>query len=415
MKGYINDFECTDVLWRSFCGEMAVDKLEDSAKQLLEFEQLYNRIMDDEQIEYIRKVYHSVYKMSHTGRRSYDPAFMFKICVLQQKIGCTDEQMAGLLHHELLLYKIFHIWRDYKLPARRTISKYHDRFRSLSLDDYFLKLVEKNTIDEAHTGVAVALDSSFLEAPKQHNTREENEMIKSGRGDELWQDDINKQSHKDIDASWTKKRNQSYYGYKMHVKVDEDTKFIIKHTLTTAKTADNSQIEALLDQSDYGKICHADSGYVCAENPDEENILQKLTRELKINFQICERPGGKDKTFTDEQKLYNLSISPYRCRVEHVFGYMENCMGGMKIRTIGKEKARYRCKLMVAVYNMCRFIQILKYHEELLIDADKFQDLRNQVIEISGIPCQYESYYVYSRENFRGQYIEQETALPSVS
>jgi hypothetical protein len=43
-------------------------------------------------------------------------------------------------------------------------------------------------------------------------TKEENEIIKSGNGDELWQDKPNKKSHKDIDARWTKKNDETFYG-----------------------------------------------------------------------------------------------------------------------------------------------------------------------------------------------------------
>ena len=41
------------------------------------------------------------------------------------------------------------------------------------------------------------VDASFTVAPRQRNTREENQQIKDGRGDELWNDQPNKKKHKE--------------------------------------------------------------------------------------------------------------------------------------------------------------------------------------------------------------------------
>lgn len=49
------------------------------------------------------------------------------------------------------------------------------------------------------------IDASFVLAPKQRNTREENKQIKQGKGGDLWKDKPRKKSQKDIDARWTKK------------------------------------------------------------------------------------------------------------------------------------------------------------------------------------------------------------------
>lgn len=51
------------------------------------------------------------------------------------------------------------------------------------------------------------IDATFVEAPRQRNTRRENTTIKNGKGDELWNDNPHKKCHKDIDARWTKKRD----------------------------------------------------------------------------------------------------------------------------------------------------------------------------------------------------------------
>ena len=49
-----------------------------------------------------------------------------------------------------------------------------------------------------------------------------------------------------------------------------------------------------------------------------------------------------------------------RARVEHIFGFQENSMGGSFIRTIGKERAKVQIGLMNLVYNFARYAQIVR-------------------------------------------------------
>ena len=67
------------------------------------------------------------------------------------------------------------------------------------------------------------VDASFVEVPRQRNKKEENEKIKAGDGDELWNDKPKKKRQKDIDARWTQKGGEKFYGYKDHIKSDTNT------------------------------------------------------------------------------------------------------------------------------------------------------------------------------------------------
>jgi len=66
---------------------------------------------------------------------------------------------------------------------------------------------------------------------------------------------------KDTDARWTKKNNQSYYGYKNHVKCDQKNKLIENYIVTHAAVHDSQTVEDLLEDSDVGKELYADSAY----------------------------------------------------------------------------------------------------------------------------------------------------------
>ena len=59
-----------------------------------------------------------------------------------------------------------------------------------------------------------------------------NEKIKNGEIPEEWKKNPHKMAQKDIDARWTKKRDETHYGYKDHVKVDADSKLILDYVAT---------------------------------------------------------------------------------------------------------------------------------------------------------------------------------------
>ena len=57
-------------------------------------------------------------------------------------------------------------------------------------------------------------------------------------------------AHKDVDARWTKKRDESRYGYKDHVKADKNTELIKKYHSMDASVHDSNVAEPLIDEKD---------------------------------------------------------------------------------------------------------------------------------------------------------------------
>ena len=56
----------------------------------------------------------------------------------------------------------------------------------------------------------------------------------------------------------------------------------------------------------------------------------------------------------------NKAKSKIRARVEHVFGFMEQTMQGLHLRSIGLKRARGIIGLINLTYNICRFEQIMR-------------------------------------------------------
>jgi len=172
--------------------------------------------------------------------------------------------------------------------------------------------------------------------------------IKSGEVPEEWKtpENANKLEQKDTDARWAKKGDETFYGYKDHAKVDKESKIITDFTVTSASIHDVNEFEGLIDIND--KEAWLDSAYA-----SEEHVARIKEAYPGIILHICAK-GQKNNPLTEEQKESNRIKSKVRARVEHVFGYMTRFIGGIYIRTIGKERAEREICAMNLAYNFNR-------------------------------------------------------------
>jgi transposase, IS5 family len=194
------------------------------------------------------------------------------------------------------------------------------------------------------------IDASFTIAPRQRNTKDENEAIKEGRGKELWNDNPHKKRQKDIDARWTKKNKQNFYGYKNHTKVDAKSKLIDSYAVSDASVHDSQALESLLSERDHEQELYADSAYT-------GEVQDKIIESYKMQNMVHEK-GYRNHPLTDDQKKRNTLKSKTRVRVEHVYGFMEQSMNGLIVRSIGLTRANGIIGLINLTYNLFRFEQI---------------------------------------------------------
>jgi transposase, IS5 family len=106
------------------------------------------------------------------------------------------------------------------------------------------------------------IDATIVSVPKQRNTKEENEAIKAGQPPEK---QPAKNAQKDKDARWTKRNDESLYGYKNHIGVDKAHKLIRKWDATDAAVHDSRKLSDVLDPSNTSKEVWADSAYRSVE------------------------------------------------------------------------------------------------------------------------------------------------------
>jgi IS5 family transposase len=67
-----------------------------------------------------------------------------------------------------------------------------------------------------------------------------------------------------------------------------------------------------------------------------------------------------ERKLTEKQRETNREKSRTRSRVEHIFGFMENTMNRLYIRTVGLARATAVIGLINLTYNMSRYEQIVR-------------------------------------------------------
>lgn len=222
------------------------NQLEKLSKLKDPLEKLNNTIDFELFRETLNMIYQKTDRKSKAGAKPYDYVLMFKVIILQRLYNLSDEQMEFQLNDRLTFKRFIGLDFSHKVPDTNTIwtfkEKLKDNDNERKLFDYFFKQLEKQKLIVSEGKM---VDASFHEVPRQRNTREENKTLKEGEIPEQWKEEKNKHKlpHKDTDARWTKKNNQTYYGYKNHVKADLGSKLIDNYTVTDASVHDSQALE----------------------------------------------------------------------------------------------------------------------------------------------------------------------------
>lgn len=284
------------------------------------------------------------------GRPRHDVVMMFKVLVLQRYYNLSDEQTEFQINDRLSFQKFLGITLADDVPDEKTIWLFREQVGKgvRQLFDRFDSHLRKVGLMGKQGKI---IDASFVDVPRQRNSRDDNEKIKNGEVPESFTKNENVGEQKDVDARWTKKGDEKHYGYKDHVKAEAKTKLIEDYVVTDASVHDSQVTDELIKEGD-GEL-HADSAYRSEE-------IEAVLKAKGIKSQVHER-AYRNNPLTDGQKEENRQKSKIRVRIEHIFGHMTMAMrDGLKMRFIGLKRNGVGIGLLNLVYNMARYEQIMR-------------------------------------------------------
>jgi IS5 family transposase len=302
----------------------------------------------------LERALYGSYDGKRGGRPPFDPVLMFKALVLQRLYNLSDDALEYQINDRLSFMRFLGLDFGSSIPDSKTIWLFRDQLQRRGLvrklfDRMNRQLEERGII--ANNGQIV--DATFVEAPRQRNSKEENEEIKAGATPAKWQENPHKLCQKDVDARWAKKRNETHYGYKNHVLCDNASKLIRHYVVTDAAVHDSVPLDALTSGGRCkGQKLYGDSAFRSAG-------IEQTLRRRRIDSQIHEK-GYRNASLTKSQVKRNTRKSRTRARVEHIFGFMTRSMGGITVGCRSLTRNEAVIGLMNITYNLCRICQLRK-------------------------------------------------------
>jgi IS5 family transposase len=274
---------------------------------------------------------------------------MFKILILQEYYGLSDDQIEFQLLDRLSFQKFIGQGLHDVVPDAKTIWLYRQTLTEAGIiDKLFIQLSKQLERYGLVAKKGLMVDASFAKVPVQRNSPDENDQIKRGETPD-W--DENKMRQKDLDADWVKKGGESHFGYKQHIKADVESKIITNFEVTSASEHDSQVIDELLTQSDKGQAVYADSAY------HKNERIEELKR--KGFFPRIPRKAARYIALTEAEIKRNHKYSSKRCRVEHIFAWLKQ-KSGYLVRGIGIRRVTARITLRLIGYNLSRATFLIK-------------------------------------------------------
>jgi transposase, IS5 family len=292
---------------------------------------------------------HAKARKSKAGRKPTDVIVMFKLLVLQQLYNIGDDELEYQVKDRLSFMQFLGLGLEDSVPDATTVWLFRKQLQEQELVEALFEQFEGYLREQGYQAQGgQIIDATLIPVPKQRITAEEKTQLESREIPPSWQEKPHRLAQKDIEARWTKKNNQSHFGYKNHISIDAKHGFIRRYAVTDAAVHDSQQLTAVLDADNDADEVWADSAY-------RSGAIEGLLEVLNFVSRIHER-AYRNRPLSETQQADNRERSRTRARVEHVFGAWVMQMGGKLLRSIGLERAKVHLGLKNLTYNFLRLL-----------------------------------------------------------
>jgi len=287
------------------------------------------------------------------GRKSYSSLILFKMLLLQNWYGLSDEAIEENVRDRISFSKFCCIAMDEKVPDSTVLCRFrtalskHNAFESL-LTLINFRLSENNLM----VTKGVIVDASVTPTLRKPRGKKEYESVVEDRKEDAT--DVPKtklvqiiKPNVDPEAAWIKKAGKLHYGYKQHVITNQEGFILGIHT-TAANESDIKNLEKTLNTVSLKPRTpvHADKGYASEEN-------NKILIAKKLKNRIMKK-AKKNSPLLEIEKKINKKISQTRYKIERTFGSTHRWFKAGIARYVGKAKTHSQHLLQAICYNLYR-------------------------------------------------------------
>ncbi len=257
----------------------------------------------------IQPLYHN--KGPKGGRPNIDPVVMVKMLVLQQWYGLSDPELERQVVDRLSFQRFLGFPET--LPDYSTVWQFRERLAESGRDRLIWEELQRQ-LDAKGLKVkkGVVQDATFITSDPGHAKADK------PRGEEA-------RTRRSRDGSWTKKGSRSYYGFKLHAKMDVDYG-LIRDLETTPANVHDSRV----DLSREGEVVYRDKGYFGVEPRGYDATMRRGVRGHPLgirgrlrNRRINRKRAPGERPFAMIKRVFNaghvLLTTVERVRVKMVF------------------------------------------------------------------------------------------------
>lgn len=284
------------------------------------------------------------------GRQSYDGLLLFKMLLLQNWYGLSDEEVELQVNDRISFSKFCGLSIEDTVPDATVLCRFRcELIKKDVLEKLFNLINEQLEKHQILLKKGIAVDASVTETNLKPKGKKIYEVVEDRNEDSQQSTKIQEKVKLTVDteASWLKKGNKLYYGYKKHVATNQDGYIVSIHT-TAANESDTSHLQNVLDKILIEKQTPVmtDKGYNSQSN---KTYLQG--RKLKSRIQY---KATKKEPLSQRAKIINKAISKMRYVIERTFGSIKRWFKSTKARYKGLVKTHNQHLLEAICYNLYR-------------------------------------------------------------
>lgn len=294
------------------------------------------------------------------GRRPYDPVFMFKVLLLQSLNNLSDAQTEFMIRDRLTFLDFLDLTSGDPVPDEKTIWAFRNDLAQAQLIQPLFACFEEQLARAGFTPKKGTLvDGTIIPARRPHHTRKEQAQLKAGQLPPSLSANPARLAQTDLDARFTKKHDETYFGYKNHTLVDAQHKLIWNYSVSDAARHDSQEIFGLTDGL---RRCNSNADFYGDSAYRSQAISAGL--EQRGYRDRIHRKGYRGRPLTAHAKKANREKSRVRARVEHVYGSQSQNPGGILLRCVGMVRAMAALGLRNLGYNIKRLEYLLRRKRE---------------------------------------------------
>jgi len=273
------------------------------------------------------------------GRPNFDEIMMVKTIILQTIFDLSDEALEYNLN-DRISFRVF-IGLDEKVPDFTTIWRFKERISIAGKDKLIHEEFHRQIRERGYSvKKGVIQDAAIIESDiGKKRQAEEKKALDAGK---VITYSPKQESHIDKDATFAKKGSKSYHGYKLHIKMDIDNKFIQEYGTTTASVHD-SRVDLVKDGDN---LALRDKGYFGVP------LQSQKVRDYTMHR------ATRGKPLTEKEKWRNRIISRVRVLVERPFAVIKRVFGRARTRVKRLKRVNVQQCFNCLTYNLLNLVYL---------------------------------------------------------